>query len=528
MSCPYGSEKFRVTSAGDEPVIELRESGDVEMQPEHAMRASRLLRSFGRHERGSVAIMFALTTIVVMALVGGAVDFGRAVLAREKLQTSVDSAALAAARIWQTEQDIDLAEKKAIIHFNTMKPEAVDAKLTKLVADTGENTLTIEAQATIKTPFLSMIRDDSIVVTTRSQAKFCIGCRGGGGGGNDGYSIEVSMMLDVTGSMAGSKISDLKDAAKDLVKILVWDDQSEHTSRIAIVPFSAAVNAGTVLGPAVAYNPSSSLKFDFRDGKERTWYRTNAYCVSERQGSNAYTDVTPTGNNRLPRVYYSSSSTSSCQPAAPVIPLTSDKSKLNATIESLKADGFTGGNLGTAWAWYMLSPNWWSGLPSDVYPTDRPAAYPSLPQGCSKWESCSASDRVGTDVRKFAVLMTDGEYNQQYCNGSTNNTTGASIPDRNAGPGNSEKGNCTSALGSSSTQTAALCSAMKKAGIIVYTVGFGLGTSGAQVNLLKECASTDGHFSKPGKLFYNTQTGSELRSAFRHIATSIASLYVSQ
>jgi hypothetical protein len=69
---------------------------------------------------------------------------------------------------------------------------------------------------------------------------------------------------------------------------------------------------------------------------------------------------------------------------------------------------------------------------------------------------------------------------------------------------------------------------MKGAGIIVYTVGFGLGTSGTQVDMLRNCASSDGHFSKPGKLFYNTQTGAELRSAFRHIATSIATIYVSQ
>ncbi|MEO8651797.1 MAG: pilus assembly protein [Hyphomicrobiaceae bacterium] len=489
---------------------------------------SKRVRSARRDERGSVAIMFALTTIAVMAVVGGAIDFGRAVLTREKLQTTVDSAALAAARIWQTEQDTDLAEKKAIIHFNAMKPEGVQATLTKLVTDTAENTLTIEAQATVTTPFLSMVRDKPLVVTTRAQAKFCIGCRGGGGGGNDGYSIEVAMMLDVTGSMAGSKITDLKAAAKDLIKILVWDDQSEHTSRIAVVPFSEAVNIGTVLGPTVVYNPGSSLKFKFRDGNTRTWYSTSAYCASERQGSNSATDATPTGSNKLPRVYYSSTSTSNCLPAAPIIPLTSDKTKLNATIDSLKADGFTAGALGTAWAWYMLSPTWWSGIASNIYSTNRPAAYPPLPSGCSSWESCAASDRTGSDVRKFAVLMTDGDYNQQYCNGSTGNTTGASIPDRNAGPGNSEKADCTSPLGSSSTQTAALCTAMKKKGIIVYTVGFGLGSSGAQVDLLKDCASSDGHFSSPSKLFYNTQTGTELRAAFRHIATSIASLYVSQ
>ena len=483
---------------------------------------------FFRNERGSVAIMFALTTLVVFTVVGSAVDFGRALIARERLQSTVDSAALAAARVWQTEQNMELAEEKAAVHFDAMKPQDVEATLTKVVPDTEQNTLTVEATAKVKAPFLSLILDGPIGVSTRAQAKFCIGCRGGGGGSNDGYSIEVAMMLDVTGSMAGQRIVDLKAAAKDLVSILVWEDQSEHTSRVAIVPFSQAVNVGSELGATVAYNPSSSLKFKFRDGNERTWYRTSAYCVSERQGSNAYTDAPPTGSDRLPRVYYSSSSSSNCQPAAKVMPLTSNKSALLATIDTFKANGFTGGNLGTAWAWYMLSPTWWSGIPSDVHTTGRPAAYPSLPSGCSTWEACPASQRTGNDVRKFAVLMTDGEYNMQFCNGSTNSTAGASIPDRNAGPGNNEKGNCTSPLGSSNTQALAMCTAMKKAGIIVYTVGFGLGSSGTQVDLLKSCASSDGHFTNPSKLFYNTQTGTELRSAFRHIATSIASLYVSQ
>ena len=491
-------------------------------------KAFQFISKIRSDDRGSIAILFALVVMIVFAAAGGGIDYGRAVLAREKLQTSVDSAVLAAARIWQTEQSMTLAEQKALVHFDAMKPTDVDAKVTKITPDSNQNTLTIEAEATIKTPFLGMLREDRIKIAARAQAKFCIGCRGGGGGGNDGYSIEVSMMLDVTGSMAGTRIADLKEAAKDLVNILVWPDQSEHTSRIAIVPFSHAVNAGTVLGPQVAYNPATSLSFKFRDGNTRTWYRTNAYCVSERLGSQAYTDATPTGTNKLPRVYYGSSSNSNCQPTASVVPLTSNKTTLTNTINSLSANGWTGGNLGTAWAWYMLSPTWWSGLPSSVHANDRPAAYPPLPKGCTNWEQCPMASRTGTDVRKFAVLMTDGEYNMQFCNGSTSNTTGASIPDRNSGPGNSEKADCTSSLGSSNTQTLSLCTAMKKSGIIVYTVGFGLGSSGTQVNLLRDCASSDGHFSNPGKLFYNTQTGTELRSAFRHIATSIASLYVSQ
>lgn len=494
-----------------------------------------LLPRFGRDRRGSVAIMFGLTIFVVITLVGAAVDYGRTLLARERLQATVDSAVLAAARVWQTEQDMDLAEEKAIAHFEAMKPEGVNAMLTTLAPDTDMNTLTAEASAEVSVPFLSLVLDGKpLKVAARAQAKFCVGCstaNGGGGGGNDGYDIEVAMMLDITGSMAGSKIEDLREAAKDLIRIVVADDQSKQKSRVALVPFSQAVNAGSVLGPVVAHDPSSRVTFEFRDGKERRWYRTSAYCVSERQGSNAYTDVTPTGNNRLPRAYFSGSSASNCQPAAEVMPLSSNKTSLIAAIDDdrkFKAEGFTAGNLGTAWAWYMLSPNWWSGIDASIHSSGRPADYPDLPGDCASWETCSQQDRAGMPVMKYAVLMTDGEYNMQYCNSSEDDIVGASIPDRNTDAGNSSKANCSSPLGSSNTQALALCTAMKDAGITVYTVGFGLGTRGTQVDMLRDCASGDGHFSKPGKLFYNTQTGAELRSAFRHIATSIATIYVSQ
>jgi Flp pilus assembly protein TadG len=483
-------------------------------------------KPFSSDQRGSVAIMFGLAAFVVFTLVGAAVDYGRTILARERLQATVDSAVLAAARVWQIEQDMDLAEKKAIAHFDVMKPEGVNAQLTSLAPDTDMNTITAEASAQVKVPFLSLVLNgEPLRVGARAQATFCVGCRSGdgGGGNNDGYSVEVAMMLDVTGSMAGTKIEDLKEAAKDLVKILVWDDQSEYTSRVAVVPFSHAVNAGSVFGPVVAHNPSSSLAFNFRDGKERTWYRTSSYCVSERGGTNAYTDVTPLGNDRLPRVYYGSSSTSNCQPTTAVMPLTNDKTLLNNTINGLVASGWTGGNLGTSWAWYMLSPRWWQDMPANVYPTRRPLGEaPTLSVDCKRTDNVCAEPPSYEGVKKYAILMTDGEYNMQFCNGSKNGTTGASIPDRNSGPGNSEKANCTSALGSSNTQALALCTGMKNSGITVYTVGFGLGTSGTQVDMLRACASSDGHFSKPGKLFYNTQTGDELRNAFRHIASSIS------
>ncbi len=46
------------------------------------------------------------------------------------------------------------------------------------------------------------------------------------------------MMLDVTGSMAGSKIVDLKSGAEDLVSIVITEGVYARKVRVALVPFS--------------------------------------------------------------------------------------------------------------------------------------------------------------------------------------------------------------------------------------------------------------------------------------------------
>ena len=448
-----------------------------------------------KDDRGSVAIIFALTIFVVFTLVGGAVDLGRAMVARERLQSAVDSSVLAAARVWQLENDLTLAEEKALAHFDTNKPQEV-SRVVSFTPDMEAATFTMIGETTVPTPFLSLVRQ-SITVSTRGQALIA-------GGGNAGTNLEVSLMLDVTGSMAGSKLTDLKAAAKDLIDIVVWADQAEFTSRVALAPFSAAVNAGSVLGPLVAYNPSSSLSFKQRSGGNSTRYRTNTYCLVERTGTNAFTDAAPTGTNRIPRAYQTSSGTA-CVPGSTIVPLTSNKDALKTVINGFAANGNTAGHLGTAWAWYLLSPNW-----ADVYPAaSQPKPYAMQTQTGEKGQPL---------LKKVAVLMTDGEYNQQYCNSTTSNTAGAMIPDYSTG---SSGANCNSPHGTSTQQSRLMCAAMKVSGITVYTVGFGLGSAGSAVDTLRGCASEP-------HMFYNTTTGDELRAAFRHIATSIAAPIISR
>jgi hypothetical protein len=446
---------------------------------------------------GSVLIMFSLTIFVIFSIVGGAVDYGRALLARERLQSAVDSSVLAAARIWQLENDLTLAKEKALAHFELNKPVDAEARVVSFAPNLQASTFIMDVEGRIETPFWSLLKPNGVVISARAEAQI-------GGGDNAGTHLEVSLMLDVTGSMAGSKIVDLKAAAKDLIDIVVWADQGEFTSRVALAPFSSAINAGAVLGPLVSANPPSNLKFALRKGNSPTRHRTNQFCLSERTGADAFTDAAPMGSNAIPRIYQTGNGIA-CIPSAPIVPLTSNKDALKAVIDSFVANGNTAGHLGTAWSWYLLSPNW-----ADVLPAGgKPQPYSVLSQVGIKGQPL---------LKKIAVLMTDGEYNYQYCNSSTPNTTGASMPDSST---DSNGASCNSPNGTSTNQARKMCDAMKEAGITIYTVGFALGQSGSPVTTLRGCASEP-------HMFYNTQNGDELRNAFRHIATAISAPILSR
>jgi hypothetical protein len=112
---------------------------------------------------------------------------------------------------------------------------------------TDENkTVTGSGNAYLPTTFLKVAGIDRLALVNAPAASFPRATISGGGGSN----IEVSVMLDVTGSMCddgvgpcttGTKISALKTAAKDLVNIVVLDDRSQYQSRVALVPFAQRI-----------------------------------------------------------------------------------------------------------------------------------------------------------------------------------------------------------------------------------------------------------------------------------------------
>jgi hypothetical protein len=447
------------------------------------------LADFRSDQGGNVAMVFALMAIVLMVAIGAAIDIGRWLHARDQTVAAVDAAVLAGGRQLQTDNTDTAAALAAAQKFYTQNTASrlpvIDDSISFAIGDDGIS-VTANGFAYIKTPFLQLANVDKLPLFGTGQQPIAQAQLAAGG--NGGESVEVSMMLDITGSMAGQKLQDLKDSASDLINIVVWDDQSKFTSKVAIVPFSEDIRLPTT----TALNAARGTSLPSSKSVSKTTYFLSD-CVVERTGTQKYSDTAP-GSGQYVMGHYTTSSTGSGKnkkgvctvPAgAEVMPLTSDKSSLLAKVAGLTAAGGTAGHLGTAWAWYTLAPNW-----SSLWPASTPAAY-------------------GTDkLEKIAVLMTDGEYNTQYdSNGISANQNAASCPQ--------------AANGCSTNQARALCTAMKAKGVVVYTVGFQVGSNQTAVDTLTQCA-TD-----PTK-FYNAADGNQLRQAFRDIALKISSLYLSK
>lgn len=455
----------------------------------------RRLSNFMRNTAGDIAMLFGLMALVMFLAIGSAIDVARWLHARNITMAALDSAVLAAGRMLQVnalDETAALAAADRFYRENTAeRPQLINDTIRFVTTEDG-TAITAEGSAFIETTFIKLAGINELPLLKLSGTEFSKAVLAVGGNADE--SVEISLMLDVSGSMgAGTKFSDMKLAAKDLVNIVVYANQGQFYSKVGIVPFSSYVRPPSSMLAAVrGAGPFNNQSPSMMSGQTITHRATP--CVSERVGTQKFTDAAPaTGQFVLPS--YWSSSTCEMSTSSEIMPLSSNKDALIAKIDGLTMSGSTAGHLGTAWAWYLLSPNW----------------APAMPAGGQ------AGGYNSDSLKKIAILMTDGEYNTQYC--SSGNYRG--VRDKNSYGTAAQRGNCTAANGKSADQAKSLCAGMKAKGITVYTVGFDLGGNAAAIDTLSTCA-TD-----PTK-FYNAASGEQLRQAFRDIAVKISNLYLAR
>lgn len=436
---------------------------------------------FARDRGGNFAVLFGLSASVLALAAGFSVNVSQLYNAKSSLQSVVDAAVTSTARDLTTgvikEADADKSVQAFFDANDTAGIlQAGQVVLDRLIVDKTAKTVQVDAHVDVALFFPIFGMSDTRRVAAMTTSLY------------SDKTIEVAMMLDVTGSMAGQKIKDLRTAAANAVdSFLGGQDPSKPRVRVSIVPYANSVNAGQLAASSVYVEINASQR---KQAPGNTSARPASAsprldnCATERKGADQYSDAGPDSSmvNRdyLLSGFAANTGTAAC-PVAALVPLTADAATLKNVIKDLVASGGTAGHIGVQWTWYMLSESWGSVLNA----SQRPAK--------------ADPKKVG----KYAILMTDGEFNLSYFDAS--NVDGVYND-----------------AGKETTRTAAtkLCAAMRDKGIEIFTIGFKLDEANAATTL-QTCASPD---TGSVKHFYQAASGIELDAAFQTIARNIETL----
>ncbi len=474
------------------------------------------LRDFADDQSGSILQMTGLSIIPLMLAAGVAIDTSRVNFTHQKLAAGLDAGALAAATMSVASDESMKEEAKKYLNLNFLNSDTITITSTTLTSNATDNTVTFTATARVPMTIMKLGGTNYIDVTLASTVI------------KDGKSsVEVALVLDNTNSM-GPYMTDLKTAANDFLDTIVVPSVAPYYSKVALIPYNRGVNMGTLATAArgaITTGTSTTpgrTNFTFTSPTAGTVTMPITNCVSERIGTQAYTDAA-VASNPVGRVY--ANSNNPCINAE-LKQLSNDKTALKAVVSTMTAGSSTAGQVGIAWGWYTLSPTFgmWSGA-------GVPAAY-------------------GTEkLKKIMVLMTDGEYNSAYCKGviSSNTTSTASNTYNSGSGGTNDMINCmpendsnqtgappdsakpagmdattwatvkskTSKNKSIYTQSKKLCAAMKAKGIEIFTIEFQLDTNYPdRTDLVSSCATDASHR-------VTASDGASLKAAFKKIAASI-------
>ncbi|MGB0959997.1 MAG: pilus assembly protein TadG-related protein [Halocynthiibacter sp.] len=384
---------------------------------------SRISSSFVKDERGAIT-MFSVFLIMSMLVIAAiAVNFMRSDAERLRTQNVIDQANLAAGALDLTGYSTDAEAKKVVEDlFNKYLIAAGLPKDSVTVTLNARSILgtDITAKTTVTTKAHFLLGVDELVSKVNSRVA------------QSSSSLEVAMVLDVSGSMgwsvsgsSKSRIKVLKEATNDFIDILIPKDNTGNTS-IAIAPYARAVYAGEDMIDAVnaVHNQAAGLPEAMRPAKIKTAHEKST-CVTFENGDYKYVGLkTGHGYRRTPfyresysssaptysHGCYTSSSTSSektISNSRKMIPPSKNATQLKKRVGKLTAKGGTNLAPGIKWADIMLSPSFrpvakelrsassTGGQKMDNYTLGRPYDYDS-------------------GVRKVMVLMTDGDNNGYY------------------------------------------------------------------------------------------------------------------
>lgn len=441
-----------------------------------ATRLRALVRGWSSDQRGSYAVIFAISLVPILIAIGAAVDLSQAYIVKQRLTRALDAAGLAVGGV--TGQSTADLRTMAQSFFDANYPASKIGVPAALTVTPNGNNITLGVTATMPTSIMGIVGINALNIGATSTIT------------RMGKKLEVVLVLDTTGSMSSSsKLTTMKTAAADLIDTVAAAALNLGDVKVSVVPFTTVVNVGSANKNANwlkwTYAPTTAACTTSNKGVTSCSTSASATapktdwsgCVIDRDQSYDISVALPSTTNASTlypadgdkfasgdaNIYSSSCATKALSP------LSIDFATLKSSISNLTAGGGTNTTIGLVWGWQMLT------------------------QGAL----LSNATAPAVNLDKVMVFLTDGDntFNRQKigsCNGSSN---------------------CSDA----DNRTAAVCKAIKQAGVIVYTIRVMDGNE----SLLKSCATDTGKY-------FSVTKASQLTTVFSSIAQALSNLRVSK
>lgn len=410
--------------------------------------------------RANVGLIFSLIMLPIALAVSVTVDPPRQASSVSDVKGAADIAALAGARAMQnalaTEVTIEATAVSAFFENIGPDPDDLFCSPPAVESDLHDGHVIVDVECTLVTAVVAGFSRRKVLnvsVSSEARANFT--------------ELEMVLMLDISKSMSGQALSDLKTAAAGVAQSLLGPNTRKRVS-IGLAPFASGVNAGQFGNKATGRDVDEDPE---RDGGDRV-------CLTERTGIHALTDTLPhstethIGPVQMP---YRGASGHYC-PSSRLLPLTTDYALLDAHINSmsldfgLKTSGRPSGHMGIAWSWYLISPEW-ADVWSDPFFGGSPAFAPK--------------PYDAPNLEKAVILISDGAFDTEY----SPDLATADLP----------------------AISETLCENMRAEGIQIYAIALDAGDDMEAV--MRNCAG-------PAKQFYAPAVGDDLSAIYGEIASN--------
>lgn len=459
-----------------------------------------MFKRYLKDTSGQFAIMFAGAATALLLSAASAIDIIGMQKQRSQLQSMTDAAAIAAAAA----KTDNLAEIKKLAEAAADANNLIGQDYKLQIKVVGE-VISVSASTNYDTQLMGMLGFKNLPVSALTEAPI-----------PEETPVNIALVLDSTGSMAGDNMIALKSASKTL--LTVFDDSTPGTIQAGVVPYNRWVNVGMsnrnrswmdvpddnsttspetcrMTKPLVDSSLCTTTTIASTCTNDSGTYdcdRTSTSCPAEAYGPEEEYCYTPTSSETWYGCVTSREDPFQFEPAyqgkkiqgvmnrscgTEILDLTTNLNDVEAHIDSLTASGNTYIPAGLIWGWRLLDAS----------------------------EPFGGLTNAEIKRKRALILMTDGN-NTVYNNSSNYHATTYDAD-------NVKKAN---------DDTAKLCALIKEDGIDIYSVAYKLGSGDpAMTKLINDCASS------PEKAFI-AENQQDLEKAFKQIARSLFVVRISR